>query len=85
MTADNQQERPNYRLHYFTSMGDLGRVSTRCDFYASDDKDALKKAQAYMEIKDKEDKTLQNELVGLERLTFVMKEVEETTPVSLLV
>lgn len=81
MTAENQQERPNYRLHYSTSMGDLGRVFTRCDFYAFNDEDAREKAHEYVD--KQQDQFLKTELMGLEKLTHVMRKVEETTAISI--
>ena len=100
MSADNQQERPNYRLHCIMNILDFGYgenlTHAKYDFHASDDKDARKKTQAwidkYHENIKKQGKILgqkidavyfwEVKLTGLERLVFV-KEVEETIPIPL--
>jgi hypothetical protein len=66
MSADNQQERFNYRLHYSASIGDLCRSFYRCDFFAIDDENALKDARRYVE--SQEDVFFKTQLLHVEKL-----------------
>ena len=98
MSADNQQERPNYRLHAKVEVWDHGDSdSSVCniDFYASNDDSACKRA---IEIKQEAERDnaerykrspettfrgYQMTPLKLERISYVIKEVEETIRVSL--
>ena len=101
MTADNQQERPNYRLHFFVEIYDTGKRDSgngTYNFHASDNQDARKKAGAYIDKLHKEHKEAREDsrtrdgtvqsfkasLTGLERLAYVMEEVEKTTPIHIV-
>ena len=48
MSADNQQERPNFRLNYVVDLGDLCRDHRKYDFHAQNDNEAHKKAEEHL-------------------------------------
>ena len=94
MSADNQQERPIYRLQYKVEARD-DYVNSEKSFFAKDDNDARQKALSFIEKLNAEDRKMIKAVeksscdyviykpLKLERVAYVMKEVEETTRVSL--
>lgn len=98
MSAENQQERPNYRIHFKIKVWDWGcsdwHVSKR-DFHASNDDSAHKRVLEIKEENERENKECYErnpnshfrgyELtpLKLERISYVIKEVEEITPVPM--
>ncbi len=99
MSADNQQERPNYRMHYRAEVYDPGygddSFDGRKDFHALNDNDATKKANEFLREMVAEHQRKYNEnpsgyvrdfrphLMNLERIAYVFREVEETTRVKI--
>jgi len=77
MSADNQQERPNYRLHYTTIVGDLCNDFARCDFHASNNDEAITKANEYV-TQQKEGLILAN-LTSLERISETGDVIEKVS------
>ena len=78
------EQRPNYRVHYTVVVGDLASSHETHDFYTPfGDEDARQKAKSY--VNKQKDYLTNARIDGLERLAFVVKEVEveKTTPVSL--
>lgn len=95
MDSTNSQERPNYRLHYKTDLyKDRDWFHDKHDFYAPSDGVARQTAKEFLDKCSKKNKELTNDPnscyckatyrpLRLERLVYVIKEVEETTPIPL--
>ena len=92
MGADNQQGRTNYRLEYFAVFRD-DSLKLHRDFYASNDDEAKNRASEILcELQCKEDADVESgktswvdkayyKSSGIEKLEYVVKEVEQTTSI----
>ena len=68
MSADNQQERPNYGMCYDIVVGDLGTSHEREAFYSPDDKNAIITARERMKSLQKLNSYWDVNLVSLRSL-----------------
>ena len=68
MSADNQQERPNYGMCYDIAVGDLGISHEREAFYSLDDENAMKISEARVESLQRSNPYWDVHLVSLRNL-----------------